>query len=231
MTWPLDIYLPPKKKNHIQFCIMSVSFIFIISSALSFFFGCSADFSEEDLESSRSSHHVDVSSNNTENMMLMAESVQWKGDENDIDHITVYLNNLYLDRTMNTELIKQDSTSSDDCINCGRETGFLPTPEVFVDEFTILENKDASLALFTWTESENASNYQVMMIKVNEDQEYYESFLMTNELEVRIGLDHQNVYLIYVIAHNEITKQRSLPSEPLFIHCITNIGCGLLPTS
>ena len=125
-----------------------------------------------------------------------------------------------------TGLDEEDS----DCLDCGRETGFLPTPEMLLESVTPLDHKATSYVTSEWDEVEGANSYRVFLIQVDEELEEVREVSTTDvhTTEVGLGLDHGYVYVMYLIAYHEVTKDYSIPSEPLMLRCGLSHGCALL---
>ena len=42
------------------------------------------------------------------------------------------------------------------------------------------------------------------------------------------GLEHGFAYVMYVIAYHRVTKDYSIPSDPIMMRCSLSYGCSLL---
>jgi hypothetical protein len=116
------------------------------------------------------------------------------------------------------------------CYNCGRETGFLPTPVVALESVSPLDHKATSFVTLRWEAVEGANSYRAFLIQVNEDQGVVNQMSTTDVHTegVGLGLDHGFSYVMYVIAYHEVTKDYSIPSEPVMMRCSLSYGCALL---
>lgn len=116
------------------------------------------------------------------------------------------------------------------CFDCGRETGFLPPPEVQLESVSPLDHKATSFITLKWDEIEGANSYRVFLIQVDEGQEQVSEISTTNIHTDRagLGLNHGYSYVLYVIAYHEVTKNYSIPSDPVMMRCSLSYGCALL---
>jgi len=116
------------------------------------------------------------------------------------------------------------------CLDCGRETGFLPTPDILLESVTSLEHKATSYVTLIWESVMGADSYRVFLIQVDEGQGDV-SISSTTDVHTSsagLGLDHGYAYIIYVIAYHRETKRYSVPSEPIMMRCSLSYGCALL---
>ena len=116
------------------------------------------------------------------------------------------------------------------CFDCGRETGFLPTPEVGLESVSPLDHKATSFITLRWAPVEGANSYRAFLIQVDE-REGEVSQMSSADVHtegVGLGLEHGFAYVMYVIAYHEVTKDYSIPSEPVMMRCSLSYGCALL---
>ena len=118
----------------------------------------------------------------------------------------------------------------EDCLNCGRETGFLPPPEVTLESVTPLEHKDTSYVTFAWGAVEGGNRYRVVLLQVDEALGEVSDVSTTDvqSPEVGLGLTHGFSYIVYMITYHNVSKAHSEPSAPLFLRCSLSYGCGAL---
>lgn len=103
----------------------------------------------------------------------------------------------------------------EDCDRCGRETGFLPTPELRTPR------QYGSAVLLEWDAVEGASFYEVngqrwTMVdgQLTEDASYQ---WMTGGTRMFLTVETGFTYTFYVVARNRDTKRQSLASEPVAV--------------
>ena len=120
-----------------------------------------------------------------------------------------------------------EAPPAEDCLNCGRETGFLPPPEPFLESVTPLESKDTSYVTFTWDEVEGGNSYRVFLLQVDEALGLLSasSSADVHIPEVGLGLTHGFSYVIFALTYHSETKAHSLPSAPIFMRCSLSYGC------
>lgn len=102
----------------------------------------------------------------------------------------------------------------DDCLMCGRETGFLPRPRL---RHEIL---DADTVLFSWDHVEGANEYVLTGIRWGGDEVMTSAESLewrTDALHVQVSLQADAGYTFSLTAFSEGEEQRSMPSEPIDI--------------
>ena len=191
--------------------------------------GCGAEDLEQPVDSSSAIMDHQDDSKLTLPLPKVDQS-EWEASEGEREMLRERLMSLYDGLTANADQVAHVEIPAEDCLDCGRETGFLPTPDMSVDGFTLIESKDVSYMLLSWEESTGATTYQMMIAQVytREEDGYMVSAITTDTLDVGISLAHGFSYVVYLSAHNEMDKTRSLPSNPLFIHCGSEEGCTLI---
>ncbi len=107
------------------------------------------------------------------------------------------------------------NSSEEDCDQCGRETGFLPIPELRQPE------RYADAVLIEWNAVEGAQFYEVNAQSwslvdnvLTEDSSFQ---WKTGSTQLLVPVEAGFTYTFYVVAHNEETKRRSAASEPVAI--------------
>jgi hypothetical protein len=151
---------------------------------------------------------------------LAPQAIPWDDVSSESQVNSQILVDSYLSQRDMSHTIEQTFPAASECLECGRETGFLPTPTLSLDSITELDHKPSSFLSISWTPSEGATYYQLTITRIsNQDQTQSESILKTTEIEVELGVEHYHQYLLYVVAHNEQNKSYSVASEPLLIDC------------
>ena len=151
---------------------------------------------------------------------LAPQAIPWEDVSSESQMNSQILFDSYLSQRDMIDTIEQTFPAANECLECGRETGFLPTPTLSLDSITEFDHKPSSFLAISWTPSEGATYYQLTITRIsNIDQSQSESVLKTTETEVELGVEHYHQYLLFVVAHNEQNKSYSRTSEPLLIDC------------
>ena len=151
---------------------------------------------------------------------LAPQAIPWEDVSSESQMNSQILFDSYLSQRDMEHTIEQTFPAATDCLECGRETGFLPTPALSLDSITEFDHKPSSFLSISWTPSDGATHYQLTITRIsNQDQTQSESIIKTTETEVSLGVEHYHQYLLYVIAHNEQNKSYSIASEPLLVDC------------
>ena len=151
---------------------------------------------------------------------LAPQAIPWEDVSSESQVNSQILFESYLSQREMPHTIEQTFPAASECLECGRETGFLPTPVLSLDSITAFDHKPSSILSISWLPSEGATHYQLTITRIsNQDQTQSESVLKTSETLVELGVEHYHQYLLYVIAHNEQNKSYSLASEPLLVDC------------
>jgi hypothetical protein len=106
-----------------------------------------------------------------------------------------------------------EGRGDDDCLECGRETGFLPRPELWVEN--IFEGKAVELR---WSRIEDADRYVIYGIQwpyLPGGQPVSMSWA-TEGVSLRAELEPGFVYVFYVVAMSG-DDVRSKPSSPVTV--------------
>jgi hypothetical protein len=114
------------------------------------------------------------------------------------------------------------------CLVCGRETGFLPTPALTLDDVYALEGKDTSYVSLSWGAVEGATEYRVVIVQVREGALVDVIDVDVTTTTLGVGLELGFDYFVYVVASNPETKRRSEPSSPLLLSCVDGERCAPL---
>ena len=108
-----------------------------------------------------------------------------------------------------------DPRAGTDCLVCGRETGFLPKPDLRI------ESLDASGVTLAWDAVEGADQYVLHGLRWARHADGLEeagSFeLSTRQTRVHITLQPGYAYGFFVVAWDADGKRRSPPSVPLHV--------------
>ena len=109
---------------------------------------------------------------------------------------------------------QRPQSDDDDCLMCGRETGFLPRP--------LLRHEvlDADTVVFRWDPVEGAERYVLTGVRwqdpaIMTSAESWE--WRTNEHTQTVTLEPDNGYTFSLVAYSGDDEQRSLPSVPVDI--------------
>lgn len=99
----------------------------------------------------------------------------------------------------------------DDCLMCGRETGFLPRPDLRVEVL------DGGVVRFDWDHVDGATEYQLVGVRwdaaaVTSSAESLE--WRTDDLNLSVTLDLEARYTFSLTAWGDEAR-RSLPSQPV----------------
>jgi hypothetical protein len=108
-----------------------------------------------------------------------------------------------------------DADGDDDCLQCGRETGFLPRPDLWVD--SIVEGKAVSLQ---WTQVDGAAHYVLYGLQWPYhpgDRQPVSMSWETDATTLRADLEPGFIYVFYVVALDQDEDIRSKPSRPITI--------------
>lgn len=102
----------------------------------------------------------------------------------------------------------------DDCLMCGRETGFLPRPRL---RHEVL---DADTVVFSWDHVEGAGEYVLSGVRwrgVGPMTSAESLEWRVEDLSVEVTLQTNAGYTFSLTAYSEDGERRSLPSEPVDI--------------
>ena len=128
--------------------------IFLLSLSFSFLFVACEDSSDNQLNSmditgaeSSQAEEMEISQNDLSQQLPLV--FELSNAEKNRYYET--LNGIYLE-LIEEDIVEQqantDPTSS--CDRCGRETGFLPSPDLFINQFLHVEMKSLTFGLFSW---------------------------------------------------------------------------------
>jgi hypothetical protein len=213
------------------FFVFRKSLLFTFLVTLVFCWGCGEDNSvSSDQDSSDAPTEMERLQIQNQPDRPLVQPVTWEND-GDLEHgdVASHLIDLYdeVSGEAMSMFEEQSHSNGDDCHECGRETGFLPSPSLSVDGFTQLSEKDADFILLSWGAVPDATTYQMIKIQVSDTFSEVTKAVSTDTLELGLSLDYEYVYLLYLIAYDDVNKIRSAPSDPILIYC--NDVCNLLP--
>lgn len=221
------------KRSNVQICLVS------LTCALTLFSSCLEDEPQQSPLSPVSSPSERVTFDAKMDLPLAPPPQTWTieiEERASSDGLMELLWSIYDEhihgRTAHPHPPEEDSfeESQGGCHECGRETGFLPTPEVGLESVSELDHKATSFVTLNWGAVEGANSYRVFLLQVDEARE---AVTETSSADVHtehagLGLEHGFSYVMYVIAYHEISKDYSIPSEPVLMRCSLSYGCALL---
>ena len=97
----------------------------------------------------------------------------------------------------------------EDCLVCGRETGFLPKPRLRVGD------EDASGVWLEWDVVPGATEYVLHGLRWTEEGPQGSLEYRTRETKLYVPLEADFFYSFYVVAWDTAGKRRSPPSAPV----------------
>lgn len=213
------------------FCVFRTPSFIMFLMAFSLFWGCGEDNSiSSDQDSSDTSTEMERLQIQNQPDRPLVQPVTWESNS-DQEHegFASHLIDLYTEMSgdMLSAFEEESNSNHDDCHECGRETGFLPSPALSIDGFTQLSEKEADFILLSWDAVPEATTYQMIKIQVSDTFSEVTKAVSTDTLELGLSLDYDYAYLLYLIAYDDVNKIRSAPSDPILIYC--NGVCNLLP--
>jgi len=209
--------------------IQMINKLLILCLSLSFIQACT---SEESFSAS-SSTVVDKNSNHHEEQPLVLSNPM------PIQLPTALKNDGTLTWEQRAELIYQNYSmaqaanqgydlSHDDCANCGRETGFLPPPELQWISFYDLEGKNSTMIDISWDSVEEADDYELSLITVSSENQASNLYQwIVDDTHVELPLELGYFYIIFAKSLNHDQNLESKLSKPVLIDCMVD-ECRLL---
>jgi hypothetical protein len=116
-----------------------------------------------------------------------------------------------------------------ECDSCGRETGFLPPPDLEWISFYDVEDKNTTIIDISWDHIENHEYYEISLFKIegNEAQSTNMYQWQTTRNQVELPLSIGYFYVFFVETINQSQGLRSKASSPVMIDCLEE-ECRLL---
>ena len=102
-----------------------------------------------------------------------------------------------------------DEAAEEDCVDCGRETGFLPAPE------HLRAAVNGQTVTLDWAAVGGADEYAVHGLRWGGNSADQSHVWFTEDTTLTLSLDAGATYTFYVVAWDEDDKRRSAPSGPV----------------
>ena len=116
-----------------------------------------------------------------------------------------------------------------ECDSCGRETGFLPPPDLQWISFYDVEDKNTTMIDISWDHIDNHEYYEVSLFKIEgnaaQTTNMYQWQTSRNQIELPLSIGY--FYVFFVETINETQGLRSKASKPVMIDCLEE-ECRLL---